>query len=75
LLIEEAPFILQNEEAIKIMAKVTLRRVKGNPLKLYEELCSKLKEFEIFENLIDMDKLSKHQNRSRNNEQNLEKEI
>ena len=40
-----------------IMGKVTLKKVKESRLKVYEELRSKLKEAEIFENVIDIDKL------------------
>ena len=40
-----------------IMGKVTLKKEKESRLKVYEELRSKLKEAEIFENVIDMDKL------------------
>ena len=47
-----------------IMGKISLKRMKKNRPKLYEELCSKLKEAEIFENFIDIDKLRKHRNRS-----------
>ena len=47
-----------------IMGKVSLKKMKKSRSKLYEELCSKLKEAEIFENFIDIDKLSKHRNRS-----------
>ena len=47
-----------------IMGKVPLKKMKESRPKLYEELCSKLKEAEIFENFIDIDKLSKHRNQS-----------
>ena len=47
-----------------IMGKVSIKKMKKSRSKLYEELCSKLKEAEIFENFIDIDKLSKHRNRS-----------
>ncbi len=40
-----------------IMGKVALKKVKESRLKVYEELRSKLKEAEIFENVIDIDKL------------------
>jgi hypothetical protein len=40
-----------------VMGKVALKKEKENQLKAYEELCSKLKKAEIFEGVIDMDKL------------------
>ena len=40
-----------------VMGKVALKKEKDSQLKAYEELCSKLKEAEIFEGVIDMDKL------------------
>jgi hypothetical protein len=40
-----------------MMGKVALKKEKESRLKVYEELRSKLKEAEIFENVIDMDKL------------------
>jgi hypothetical protein len=40
-----------------MMGKVALKREKESRLKVYEELRSKLKEAEIFENVIDIDKL------------------
>ncbi len=40
-----------------LMGKVTLKKEKESRLKVYEELRSKLKEAEIFENVIDIDKL------------------
>ena len=40
-----------------IMGRVALKKEKESRLKVYEELRSKFKEAEIFENVIDMDKL------------------
>jgi len=40
-----------------VMGKVALKKEKESQLKAYEELCSKLKKAEIFEGVIDMDKL------------------
>jgi hypothetical protein len=40
-----------------VMDKVALKKEKESRLKVFEELRSKLKEAEIFENVIDMDKL------------------
>ena len=40
-----------------IMGRVALKKDKESRLKVYEELRSKFKEAEIFENVIDMDKL------------------
>ena len=40
-----------------IMGKVALKKEKESRLKVYEELRSNLKEAEIFENVIDIDKL------------------
>ena len=45
-----------------IIDKVSLKKMKKRRPKLYEELCSKLKEAEIFKNFVDIDKLSKHRN-------------
>ena len=59
-------YIIMGKRTLRkfIMGKVPLKKMKKSRPKLYEELCSKLKEAEIFENFIDLDKLSKHRNRS-----------
>jgi biopolymer transport protein ExbB/TolQ len=44
--------------------KRSLKTARKNRLKLYDELCAKLKQYEIFENLIDMEKLTKHENKT-----------
>lgn len=48
-----------------IMGKVALKKEKESRLKVYEELRSNLKEAEIFENVIDIDKLKSIGNKAK----------